>query len=54
MNGLAALAAESSAPRGDVLDKKLCPVGVAQARLGGGQGTAAVSATRAPRPNGRP
>ncbi|MFJ9460769.1 hypothetical protein ACIRST_37565 [Kitasatospora sp. NPDC101447] len=43
-NGLTALAAESSALRGDVLQHKLCTVGVAQARLGAGPGMAAVSA----------
>ncbi|MEV7775845.1 hypothetical protein [Kitasatospora sp. NPDC086791] len=42
-NSLTALAAESSALRGDVLHHKLCTVGVALARLGAGPGMAAVS-----------
>ncbi|MEU8926662.1 hypothetical protein AB0D10_38035 [Kitasatospora sp. NPDC048545] len=47
VNGLTALASESSALRGDVLNHKVCTVGAAQASLGAGPGMAAVSAALA-------
>ncbi|MFB7908639.1 hypothetical protein ACFC1T_19635 [Kitasatospora sp. NPDC056076] len=47
VNGLTALSAESSALRSDLVKRKLCTVGAAQARLGGGQGLSGVSAALA-------